>query len=162
MDSTKNKNGDKLVTSVKSVHVVYLSCPHCGEEEEHVVFCSSCSEPMKVINVVEKFGEEADEFIKKLSIKKKLESDDVDSIDELEEESPNVIILSDDDHIDNDGSVEEGEDVNLDVIFPSDGEEGSVEASTDPDFTEALEQLDEEDDGLPEDLDFGDDGLPAL
>lgn len=162
MESSKNKNGSKLVTSVKSVHVVYLSCPNCGEEEEHVVFCSNCSQPMKVINVVEKFGEEAEEFMKKLNLKKKLESDEVDSMDDDIDETPNVIILSDDEHIDADGSIEDGGEVDLGVIFPSDNEEESPAGTPDPDLTEALEQLDEEDEGLPEDLDFGDDGLPAL
>ena len=83
MSDTKKTSKDQLVTPRKSVHVVYVSCPHCGEEIEDIKLCPDCGEPMRVINVVEKFGEEAEKLLEELKKKSTSKTED-----EEEEEEP--------------------------------------------------------------------------
>jgi predicted RNA-binding Zn-ribbon protein involved in translation (DUF1610 family) len=76
MSDTKKISKDQLITPRKSVHVVYFSCPHCGEEIEDIKLCRECGEPMRVINVVEKFGEEAEKRLEELKKKYSRDSED--------------------------------------------------------------------------------------
>ena len=66
MANKKKEKKDELVTARKSVHVVFLSCPHCGKERDHIEMCGECGEAMRVIDVVEKFGEDAERFLKRV------------------------------------------------------------------------------------------------
>jgi hypothetical protein len=164
--NSKNKK-DELVTSRKSVHVIFLSCSHCGEEIDHIHYCPECGEAMRVIDVVEKFGDDAERFIKRT--KKRMENDGKVSDEELdiEEEQPNIILMGAENDMDDDGIDpynDKGE--ALDVIFPGDEEspDKKVSVTVDDDLTKALEQLDEEDDENISAEDFGyDDGeIPTL
>lgn len=174
MSDTKKTSKDQLVTPRKSVHVIFLSCPHCGEEEQEIKLCPECSEPMRVINVVEKFGEEAEQLLeelkKKLPQKSKGDEEEEEYVS-IDSEQPNIILMGADDAVD-DGGIDPtaaDDDGGLDVIFPDDGDgdgEDSphkVQALGDDELSKALEQLDEEDDTTSEDFAFGDDGdIPEL
>ena len=165
--STKNKK-EKLVTTRKSVHVIFLSCGHCGEEVDHIETCPDCGEPMRVIDVVEKFGDDAERFLKRTE-KRKENGGQVPEVEDIDDEEPNIILMGSDDDLDDDGidpSNDDEEDT-LDIIFPSEDDEDSgkrVAVSADEDLTKALEQLDEEEEENISAQDFGfDDGeIPEL
>ena len=109
MDKTTKKNSkEEIVPIRRSIHVVYLSCPHCGEEMDDVRLCPECGEPMKVIDVVEKFGDDADRFLERA--KKRLEkstkenkqenNEEDDDFVAIDKEEPNIILMGGDDTID--------------------------------------------------------------
>ncbi len=160
-----HENTKKVVTQRQSVHVVFFSCPDCGEETEHIQLCPDCSKPMRVIDVVEKFGDEADVFLKK--IKERIENgalkkDDLVSVDE--DEQPNVIVLSDEDSLDDGAVVDDGVDT-LGDIFPDDDDEKVSSSAQEglTDLDDIVAELDkEEDDDFPLADDLGEEGLPEL
>jgi len=162
---TKKEEKKKVVPQRNSVHVVFFSCENCGEEIEHIQFCPDCGKPMRVIDVVEKFGEDAEEFIKKVEDRLGGVNSTESKVDDIgveeEEEVSNVIVLGEDEHIE-DGVVE---DVNtLDDIFPDDDSEDIKPSNGDDDLSDLddiVAELDKEDDDFSMD-DFGDDGLPEL
>lgn len=173
MPDKKKITKDKLVTNHKSVHVVFFSCAHCGDEIEDIKFCPSCSEPMKVINVVEKFGEEAERFLEQVrkNIPTKTEDEEEEEYVSIDKEQPNIILMGGADAVIDDGGIDptapdDGD--GLDIIFPSDDDENEdahpkVEALDDGELSKALEQLDEEDDTSAEDFDsFGGGEVPEL
>ncbi len=65
--------GPKVVMSLLSVHVVHYTCTNCGEEHEEVKLCTECKAPMKVIQVVELFGDDAAKYLDQLKKGKKEE-----------------------------------------------------------------------------------------
>jgi hypothetical protein len=170
MSDIKKKAKDQLVPTHKSVHMIILSCPDCGEEVNQVVLCPDCGKPMRVINVVEKFGEEAEEQI--LLAKKKLTETKPAPEEELpeaeDEEQPNIILMGGEDVNLDDGGIDptNDDDTGLDVIFPSDdeGEEAPPKVALDDDeLSKALEQLDEEEDTTTDDFEeFGGGEVPEL
>lgn len=177
MDKTTKKNSkEEIVPIRRSIHVVYLSCPHCGEEMDDVRLCPECGEPMKVIDVVEKFGDDADRFLERA--KKRLEkstkenkqenNEEDDDFVAIDKEEPNIILMGGDDTIDEGiNPDEEVGDNSLDVIFPGDEEESSdykEKPQADDDLTKALEQLDSEEDEnvTAEDFGFEDGDIPEL
>ena len=148
-----NENTKKVVTQRQSVHVVFFSCP-------------DCSKPMRVIDVVEKFGDEADVFLKK--VKERIENgtlkkEDLVSVDE--DEHPNVIVLSDEDSLDDGAVIDDGVDT-LGDIFPDDEDDEKVSSSAQEgltDLDDIVAELDkEEDDDFPLADDLGEEGLPEL
>lgn len=161
----KPEETKKVIPQRQSVHVVFFSCGNCGEEAEYIQFCPDCGKPMRVIDVVEKFGEEAEELIKKIedrlakSTPQTEEKEFTQIVDEIE---PEVITL--DDTVPTEEVVEDGVD-SLDDIFPDD--DSDIEGKgvkTDEelsDLDDIVAELDKEDDDFSMD-DFGDDGLPEL
>jgi uncharacterized protein (UPF0212 family) len=169
-NSKKNKK-DELISTRKSVHVVFLSCPHCGTERDHIEMCAECGEPMRVIDVVEKFGEDAERFLKRVEkrkVGKKIEEDDDDGYISIDKEEPNIILMGNEEALSEDNGIDPSgdDDASLGVIFPDDteGERKETEIEADDDLTKALEQLDsEEDDDLTaEDFGFDDGEIPTL
>jgi len=160
---------EKMVTTSKSVHVIFLSCPHCSAERDHIEMCTECGEAMRVIDVVEKFGEDAERFLerakKRNAGKKVAEDEEYISIDN---EEPNIILMGDDDALNDDNGIDPAEDDgSIGVIFPDDDDDEDrkeVVVEADDDLTKALEQLDaEEDDDLTaQDFGFEDDEIPTL
>lgn len=171
MADTKKNKKDELIAPRKSVHVVFFSCPHCGDEIDDIKICPDCGEPMKVIDVVEKFGEDADRFLKR--VEKRLENgkatteEEEEDYESIEKEEPNIILMGGDE-IQEDGGIDPAtqDDGSLDVIFPDEDENHAkvVEVEVDDDLTKALEQLDsEEDDNVSsEDFGFEDGEIPEL
>ncbi len=171
MPNNKKDKKEELVTARKSVHVIFLSCPHCGNEIDHIELCPDCGEAMRVIDVVEKFGEDAERFLKRVEKRKengnkKIEEDDDDYVS-IDKEEPNIILMGNEEGLDDVGiDPSKDDDGSLDVIFP-DEEEGArkeVIAEADDDLTKALDQLDSEDeeDVSAEDFGFGDGDIPEL
>lgn len=171
MADTKNNTKDQLVNARKSVHVVVLSCPDCGEEIEQVILCPHCGKPMRVIDVKEKFGEEADKYIQEALLKTTKSDQDLESIEEDDEEKPNIILMGDHNLDIDDGGIDptQDDDSGLDVIFPDDsepdGEEATPAIEAGDDLSKALDQLDEEEDdggNIMEDLGLGGEDIPTL
>ncbi len=165
MTASNTKSGvDRIVKPVKSIHFVVLSCPNCGEELEELKLCKECKSPMKVVQVIEKFGQEAEEYLAQLKkdglwddhsvspVKRNTISDDGISPDDVDDYDIPINGLSKS----KDESDEFGE-VGLVDIFPSDDEFNPNEkTSPDLDLKEALDLLDQDDeDDVPE-------GLPEL
>lgn len=167
MATKKTDKKEELVPTRKSVHVVFLSCPHCGKEKDHIEMCPECSEPMRVIDVVEKFGEDAERFLKRMEKRKEghFEEEEEEDYVSIDKEEPNIILMGGDDDLD-DGGIDpaKDEDDGLDVIYPDEDETERKEVVADDDLTKALEQLDSEDDDELSAQDFGfDDGeIPEL
>lgn len=169
---SNNENTKKVVVPRQSVHVVFFSCPDCGEETEHIHICEDCGKPMRVINVVEKFGEEAEEFLEKLEKNSNGNSNGkknitVNSSEESDDEQPNVIMLAQDEDTLNDGALIVDDDIDsLGEIYPEDDDEEKTASSTPEgfgDLDDIVAELDkEEDDDFPLADDLGDDGLPEL
>ncbi|MHC1716395.1 MAG: hypothetical protein AB9915_00665 [Candidatus Dojkabacteria bacterium] len=171
MAETKKNKKEELIAPRKSVHVVFFSCSHCGDEVDDIKLCPECGEPMKVIDVVEKFGEDADRFLKR--VEKRLEKgkatteEEEEDYEGIEKEEPNIILMGGDE-IEEDGGIDPTtvDDASLDVIYPDDDESPSktVEVEVDDDLTKALEQLDSEDDDnvSSEDFGFEDGEIPEL
>ena len=166
----KKEEEEKMVTNRKSVHVVFLSCPHCGTEKDHIEMCGECDEAMRVIDVVEKFGEDAERFLKRSEKRNAGEKvqDDEDYVS-IDNEEPNIILMGDDGVLNGDNGIDptNDDDADIGVIFPDDDEDGErkqVEIEADDDLTKALEQLDsEEDDDLTaQDFGFDDGEIPTL
>jgi len=89
----KKKNDDKkTVKPLLVVQIVHFCCTKCGDELEEVKMCKSCGATMRVIEVREKYGDDAQKFIDKLAHKnsqkvKASDNDSMDQLDELEVES---------------------------------------------------------------------------
>lgn len=160
----KQQETKKVIPQRQSVHVVFFSCENCGEEVEYIQFCPDCGKAMRVIDVVEKFGEDADVFIKKVEDRLAQNStvQEKEYTDIVEEPESNIIVLGEEDH--DDGAVVDDVD-SLDEIYPDDDSdvEKTVAKSDDDlsDLDDIVAELDKEDDDFSMD-DFGDDGLPEL
>ncbi len=172
MGTSKKAKKEELIPTRRSVHVVYLSCPHCSHEIDDITLCPVCNEAMKVIDVVEKFGDDAERFLKRLEKRKGKNGEvPVTTDDELEidEEEPNIILMGADDSLD-DGGIDptaDTDDGSLDVIFPDDTDDDTShtgDVSLDEDLAKALEQLDseEEENVTAEDFGFDDGEIPEL
>lgn len=160
----KNGTGERMVKPVNSVHIVIYACSNCGEEVEELKLCNECTSPMKVVQVIEKYGEEADEYLEQLkkdgnwgagvvTPKKKDEPTDGGiSADEIDSLDIPITGLNESD---------DDEPVGLGEIFPDDDESDAKPAAQDLDFMEALDKLDEEED--VDNMDgLGPEGLPEL
>lgn len=161
--NTKIREEGKTTKKINSIHIVVFACSNCGEEFEELRLCKECKSPMKVIQVVEKFGSEAEEYLAKLkkdgvwddtSVRPK-DHDDVhdggvssksDELDDID-----IRIAGEDD-------IVESDDLVLEDIYPDDDSSGAVKpGKADLDWADALDKLDEEEDTS----DLGD-GLPEL
>jgi hypothetical protein len=163
-----NKEVKKVLPQRESVHVVFFSCQNCGEETDYIQFCPDCGKAMRVIDVVEKFGDDAQEFIKKIEDRQaenatNRETNFTDIVDDNTE--PNIIVLSDNDSQENfdDGAIEDV--ASLDEIFPDDGDSdikisGGISEDL-SDLDDIVAELDKEDDDFSLD-DLGEEGLPEL
>lgn len=161
----ENNKKEDLVTSYKSVHVIYLSCAHCEHEMDYIHFCPECGQPMRVIDVVEKFGDDAERFLQRAKnrVVTEVGSEDV----EIDKEEPNIILMGEENFDDDDGIDPNGQEhkSGLDVIFPSDDEDLDeiTSSDVDDDLTKALEMLDEEDENVTaQDFGFEDGEIPEL
>lgn len=142
-----------------SVHVVHYSCSNCGEETQEVKMCNECSAPMRVIQVAELYGDEANEYLENLKQEETKESKDKsvggvqfdDSVSGVEQEELDSESVE----------PEEEDDVELAEIFPEEEDDNSRRTyvgDLGDDFETALEELDKEDDDLGDDVE----DLPEL
>ena len=143
---------EKTTKRINSIHIVVFACPNCGEEFEELRLCKECKNPMKVVQVIEKFGSEADEYLEQLkregvwddtSVRPKHDeihdggvSKDADELDDLD-----IKIAGQED------SSQEVDDLALGDIFPDDDSRDEKPVKpVDDDWTEVLDKLDEEED----------------
>ena len=158
-----NEEGKKVIPQRESVHVVFFSCQNCGEETDYIQFCPDCGQPMRVIDVVEKFGEKAEDFIKKIEdrlVQSNTIKDGSSSSTLDDSQEPNIIVLGDDP---SDEDIPEEDVGALGEIFPDDEEMRISDGSTDvlSDLDDIVAELDIEDDDFSFD-DLGEEGLPEL
>lgn len=145
-----------------SVHVVHYACSNCDEENEEVRMCKECNAPSRVIKVSELYGQEATDYLDNLKEEKEKQK---------EKKKPSVSGVQFDgsisgaeteDYEEESFLKEEDDDVPLSEIFPEEEEEfGEKKKFVDDlgdDFEAALDVLDQEDDGLSEDVE----DLPEL
>lgn len=169
MTASNTKTTDrKVVQPMKSIHIVVFGCPNCGEEIEELKLCKECKSPMKVVQVIEKFGQDAEDYLAHLKREGIWTADSVmPKKGDVDDDGDGGI--GDDDLDDLDipikGLAEDKEDLVdeppvLGDIFPDEGVPSSKEP--DMDFQEALSALDEEDEGVTDMDDLGPDGLPEL
>ncbi|MBI2357060.1 hypothetical protein HYV12_03370 [Candidatus Dojkabacteria bacterium] len=166
MTASNTKTTDKkVVQPVKSIHIVVFGCSNCGEELEELKLCKECNSTMKVVQVIEKFGEDAESYLAHLKREgvwssdsvtpKKKDDDDEDSgigDDDLDGLDIPIRGIPEDTFEDTPGLTD---------IFPDEGAPSSLEP--DVDFQKALSALDEEEEDVTKDLeDLGPDGLPEL
>ena len=168
MANPAKKKKDELIPQRKSVHVVFFSCAECGEEVDEIKICPECGKPMKVIDVVEKFGEDADRYLEKaVPPKKNCNEEEEEEYVSIDKEEPNIILMGGDEDIIGDGGIDPSQDdgESLDVIFPDDDHDDSPKAEVpiDEELSKALEQLDsEEEDVSAEDFGFDGEDIPEL
>lgn len=153
--NTKSKVEEKTTKKINSIHIVLFACPNCGEEIEELKLCKECKSPMKVIQVIEKFGNEADEYLEKLkkdgvwddtAVRPKHDdlhdggiATNVDELDDIDIKVAGEIL------------EDEVDDMALGDIYPdndSDSEPDHKQANVDVDldWAETLDKLDEEED----------------
>lgn len=170
MTKPAKKNSDEMVPQRKSVHVVFFSCGDCGEEIDEIKLCPDCGKPMKVIDVVEKFGEEAEKYLSVTPVNKVSheEEEEEEGYVSIDKEEPNIILMGGDDELEGDVGIDPNkeDDGGLDVIFPDEDNDDSApktELPVDEELSKALEQLDSEEEDVSAD-DFGFDGedIPEL
>ncbi len=128
-----------------SVHVVNYSCGNCGEEEEHAKLCSSCKAPMRIIQVVELYGEEADEFLQNLKQQSQTEEKHK-GVSSIQYDDSVVGINEDDIEEVEDPGVDDG--LELGDIYPDeddDEKKSRYVGDIGDDFESALDILDQED-----------------
>lgn len=185
MSAPKTKDAATDGGSKKGVQLVVFAPINADPNDEESRIYMVCPASLKVVEVIEKFDEEADEYLALLGKhKKKNRSSATDFVEEVE----SIDEISDDLIEDNSGSTstptdpeaqplkniesELDEDIvtfaseALGDIFPEDGETTKDKQYSDVDLADALSLLDEEDDesGLKDLEDFkGDDeSLPSL
>lgn len=140
---SKNKK-EKMTTPVKSVHVISYLCSNCDEEIEELKLCSGCKAPMRVVQVIEKFGEDAEEYLQKLNADSKPKSPKKKNVKSVELDDGLGDFDSEDKELEMFSSMDGG-------IFPDVEKEDDFANKTDG-FSRALDELlDEEED--TEDLD---------
>ncbi len=162
----KEEETKRVIPQRQNVHVVFFSCQNCGEEADYIQFCPDCGKPMRVIDVVEKFGDEAEAFIKKVEDRLAAEAperEEENYISLADKPESNVIILEEHEHVDSDLAIDEVD--TLGDIFPDDDSDGDLKPSKSveelSDLDDIVAELDKEDDDFSMD-DFGDEGLPEL
>lgn len=106
MKSTKSKK-IKIAPKEEKIQIVKLHCENCGEDEERVLYCSSCDSPMHVVSVVQRDDDDVQTGIAVSSVKKDTNGAGEDIEDEVDSVKTAEL----------DGMVESG-DLNLGEIFP--------------------------------------------
>jgi hypothetical protein len=174
--TTKNNQKDQVIKHMVTVQVVHYHCSNCGEEKEEVKLCESCKAPMKVIQVIEKFGDEAEKFLENLKKQPNVVFRTGSAVDDLSENSvignsiANEEELKQLDELDSgytpikakseDDMLEEFTSLDGDGIFSSDDDDAPVEKRKD--LEDLLLELDKDEVGNDASTDFGDDDLESF
>ncbi len=145
-----------------SVHVVHYACSNCDEENEEVRMCKECNAPSRVIKVSELYGQEATDYLDSLKEQKEKQKEKTSSSVSGVQFDNSVSGAETEGYEEERLPTEEEEDIELSEIFPEEKEEfGEKKKFVDDlgeDFEAALDVLDQEDDGLSEDVE----DLPEL
>ena len=131
--SSKNKK----IKPVVKVQLIIYACPSCGNEIEEVKLCPMCSNPMRVVEVKELYGEEAEKILEEIKENQSVNTKPIDEGMEVD-----------------DTSVANTDTLYLDDIYADDGDYEKPNTPTNLD--DALSILDKEEDedllDLPPDL----------
>lgn len=164
MPAPKTKGPTTDVANLKkSVQLIVFAPINSDENDEENLIYMVCPASLKVVEVIEKFDDEAIEYLSTLGKKKKRKEVSVDTLDddlgiefdgeievagEIVEEAKEV--LKNDDEVQTlDAELDEDivtfASASLDDIFPDAGGDHSVSSVSDVDMADALALLDEED-----------------
>ena len=124
----------KKIKPVVKVQLIIYACPNCGNEIEEVKLCPMCSHPMRVVEVKELYGDEAEKLLEEIKENKSVTSTITDEGMEVDKSS-----LKD----------EDTDDIYLSDIYADDGSEPK---NVPPLDTSILDDFDDD----------GDDDLPPL
>lgn len=191
MSASRTKNQDDVSNTVKrSVQLIVFAPLNADRDDEDKLIYMVCPSSLRVVEVVEKFDDEAITYLSTLSrskVKTEKPAKDFmedlssqfdgeieiagesntleDEIDEMVDSSEVTSMKSQADSLDEDIVAFASQ--KLDDIFPDDDDAPRVKGDPHVDMDTALSMLDAEDDENLEDLlsldDFGgDDGLPEL
>ncbi len=160
-----NNNNPPIINSsnkpVFTIQIIRYYCTNCGEEKEEVRLCSTCSSSMRVVEVVEKYGDEAKEYLQQFSKKREVTLEGVSDTVEINEVDP----------LDEELEISENEATSFynSSIFPDDDDKRDIKIKNGSgsldDMLDILDRDEEE-----EDEDFtdmlldgdGDNALPVL
>ncbi|MBD3329586.1 hypothetical protein GF357_03775 [Candidatus Dojkabacteria bacterium] len=160
-DKSKGKKTEKkVVKPVLTLQIVHYCCTKCAEEIEEIRLCSSCGSTMRVVEVVEKYGNEAEEYLKRYKKENGHEDEIIikdasgAEIDETENEDLDEMDVNSEFEMKNDelGLLSKG------VFNPSDDKKPSSKRSGDTSLSEILDESEGSDDleDLLDDMDDGD------
>jgi hypothetical protein len=174
--SAQSNQKDQVVKSMITVQIINYHCANCGEEIEEVKLCNSCKAPMRVIQVTEKYGAEAEKYLEDL---KKLPNtiittdsnvanfvantgvenalageEEYSSMDEIDAGYTPIKQRSEEDIMSEFASLDDG-------IFSSDEEDG-INPPVRKDLTDLLNELDKEEPEVDGSVDFGGDDLDSF
>jgi len=150
-----NKN-DKTVKKVLTIQIVRYCCSNCTEEEDVVKVCPNCGETMRVIEVIEKYGDEAEDYLKKIASNQKDEKEWEDGLDELDVKHVDIDADDEENISDEELLIVQGS------IFSSSGDT-DVEKKSTSSNNSLGDILDQDEDGVDlEEFDFGEDDFPSL
>lgn len=144
---------------VFTIQVIRYYCTNCGEEKEEVKLCPTCKSSMRVVEVVEKYGEEAKEYLQDILGKRdvKLEGIHESAVEEHQ----------DDPSIDKELDITETEADSFygTTIFPDDDGSGDIkikrsDGSLDQMLTNILDEDEEDDDEFSDLIVDGDPDSP--
>jgi predicted RNA-binding Zn-ribbon protein involved in translation (DUF1610 family) len=174
--STQTNQKDQVVKSMITVQIVHFHCSNCGDEIEEVKLCKSCKAPMRVIQVTEKYGEEAEKYLEDLKrlpnvvYKTDAAVEDNSSNSSVENAFANEEELKRIDEIDSgygpvkqkteDDMLAEFVNINEDGIFSSDDE--GVPSPKRKDLEDLLLELDNDEAGIDPNVDFGEEDLDSF
>jgi len=142
-----------------SIHVVHYSCSNCGEEVDEVKMCGDCNAPMRVIQVAELYGDEANDYLDSLKEGEKSKSSE-SKVGVVQFDESVSGVSSDESEIEGE-SISDTDDVELGEIFPEedeDSEKRTYVGDLGNDFEAALDALDQEEEDLGDDIE----DLPEL
>ncbi len=158
----------KKTKQVLTLQIVKYCCTKCGDEIEKVQICHSCGFPMRVVEVIEKYGDEAEEYLHELIKRTKKKREVV--LKNVDEElvKDNGEKVSDMEKIDDGLDISEDELALLDSsVFDDNGEVKENKQVLDKGLADILDDFEDGDDDEFDDVmdEFGDEdmsGLPEL
>jgi hypothetical protein len=162
MTDTDLKN--KKVKPVLTIQIVKYCCTKCGEEAEELKICGECQSTMRVIEVVEKYGEEAEDYLKRIVIQSKRRELVMEGVVEDEKGLTAKDLDKIEGLVDEEIGISEEEMALLgSSVFSSEGGDNSEPKIIDNSISDILDEEEEDEDEL--DMLDGfkdDDGFPEL
>lgn len=173
--SVKTNNKEQVVKQMITVQIVHYHCANCGDEIEEVKLCTSCKAPMRVIQVTEKYGAEAEKFLEELKKQPNAVLKTDSGLDDNVSKSGVENAFADEDELKHIDEIDTGytpieaksedemmaELIGDDGIFAGGDDEAPVPKSKD--LEDILEGLDSDDNsGIDPSADFGGDDLESF
>jgi len=74
----------KVAKPVLTIQIVHYCCSKCAFEKEESKVCPDCGSPMRIVEVVEKYGKEAEEYWNQILKDHKKDEDELDVTDGID------------------------------------------------------------------------------